>query len=403
MRFDRIVRSILNEGVRLGQEGLNYRAKPEAALKALSDSYNALREYNSQGFGQLEPLARIGEMSKIMKALNTIRYVVTTSNLPEYKIHTKDGETTLSKEALVKNAIKLCANFGDKSKPAFTVPVETNDIDGHPIEVGTKINGSDYRLSLYQDTEDIRKYGGDGGLHQIYKELFPIVGLKHQVFRRREERPDDTEEGEGQRNHVIYYWGENYLPYRTVVKVNKEGKLVAATRLVANEPNPKQGAAFWKTDRMFKQDKATPLSLIGNQGAYDGTILDDKTPAEAMQILQRNDFEQIAKEAQEVIALPEEQKLALYKKQQAYNALPPEQKRDIYIKQNDPYLQAKDQRGRRRYSLNYQPQIKDGYPHFLILSKKPDGRIKVSATSAKQKFQQLYPEGEFQRELYSNR
>jgi len=414
MKFDYLINRLLNEGVHLGiPKNLNYAKRPDQALTALSDAYRAIWNINVRDYNNTEGFSLINKNSEISDELNVIRYVLEKSDHTNFNVNDGGHTVQYSKQDLVKNVLIKLQQLQRKDKPTFVLKKDATNESGQPvtdafgntIPKNTKINSGDYRLSMFQNTQEVKKYGGVEYWHHIFKILLKMVGLQYQVSSRREESEHAaTETGdEAVTSHVIYYWGENFLPYRTVLKVNKDGKIVRHRRLLERDVDPKKGSAFWKTDRMFSRyEKADPIAVIGDKGSYDGTILHDKTPEEIKNILQKSDFPVIIDEVRKILKYDNSQKERLYQKQQAFLALPAEEKIKKYFELMDVYEGALSARGRRRTSLNYVAPEDAFYPFFTIISEK-DGRYIARGVSAEKKFKMLWPESEFEKTLYTNR
>jgi hypothetical protein len=411
MRFNKIVKSLLviNEGYKgipLDSNGkkINYASRPQEALQALSDKYSYLKLFNHADYDSADVMSEISLNGKLSDAAYTIFFVAKASNLDEFSVRNGNRQTKLNKTDLLKNVLKFLQGFGDKNKPPFVVPEDAGlarDADGNVIAAGTELHGSDYRLSIYQDSEDIRKYGGVQSLHHVYKEIFPLLGIRYQPYRRRETRTRE----EDTQNFPVFYWGEDYLPYRTVLKPNAEGKLVSVDRLVQKEIS-KRGAAFWATDQMFGIPKAKPMAYAyAPKTAYEGNVFENKTAEEVKQDLKKADFEPIVKEASELDDFSPKQILALGKNQDKYNSYTAEQKIEIFKQQNKNFNQAKQAskeaaRQGEDKKIKYDPKIT--FPYFSIFKKSKSGKIIRVAASPEAKFKQLYPEEQFP-DLYNER
>jgi hypothetical protein len=403
MKFDYMINKILlAEGANLATgrpEGVKpYEYYPEEALRKLSEAYAFLTTHK----------ASPEETRKAMNYLNIVRYIIQKANNDTFTV----GDEELSKRDLIKDAILGASRFGNKEggkNGKFAVPpverldAPQHDIDGNVIPASTatdrsdRLSGTDYRLSIFLKSQDVRKYGGDSAMHEIYKVLFPYVGLKYQVTTRREE-----EAPEGDRIVEVYWWGENFLPYRTVLKINAQG-LLAKHKKIIKDPyrDEDAGAVLWRTDHLFGMIKARPLSLLGPEGSYEGNIIKNKTGEEILQILRRQNFDKITAEIRKNLTLSDEEKQQLFQKQQAY-----EQRNDkveIYKAMMADY-ETKRIATSRGSAMNYNmPQeFKDVYEPFFTLFRETNGRIMPIGATAKQKFEQLFPREEFG-ELYGKR
>ena len=415
LKFDHIANQLLvNEGVRLGiPKNLNFEKRPEQALSTLSDSYREIMNINVGRYNNADAFGLIALNKEIGEELNVVLYVLKKSNVDNYNVNDGQRDLQLSKEDLVKNVINKLQQLHAKDKPKFPVPSDATNESGEPVHDafgntiprGTELNSGDYRLSMFQNTREVKKWGGVELWHHMFKELLSMLGLQYQVYRRREESKNVTaDEGEDAiTNHVIYYWGENYLPYRTVLKVNKEGKIVRHRRLIEKEVDPKAGSAFWKTDRMFnKYEKADPIAVIGPKGSYDGTILYEKTPEEIKNILQKNDFPVIINEVRSILNMSDDDKRRLYERQQALFAMSPQEKVEKYFELMEVYEGSLRLRGRKRQPLDYTAPEDWFYPFFTVIVEN-NGRYMARGVSAEKKFKLLWPESDFGKTLYTNR
>jgi hypothetical protein len=434
MKFDKIVKKIILEVT--GQtvypdRNATYKLNPENALAKLADAYDFLKNNAPDTYD-----------SNVGNAAMQIALTVRDSNLNSYQVKDGTSTKTIAKSSLLKDVLTFCSNYGNRTfevgpklvipgmeksgkrekapRGPYTVPPAKNEIpllrdkDGDSIPAGTQLAGSDYRLSMYNNTEEIKRHGGIEKLHHVYREIFPILGIRYQEFNRagREARIEGQAAGEPAmdiQSIPVYWWGENFLPYRTVLKV-RDGKVLKVEKM--NEPLTKAAGINWRTDRFGKQEKPRPLVSVGSyKGAYDGDMQYGKTVDEVRRAIQFSDFEPVKKEAEEISNLfkstktdPEAKvKLRdLIRRQEAYNALSPEEKKNLYTKRIKQYNTA--------YAIHppntIRPEIterpEDAYPYFTIFHKDSNGKYKFKAASAEQKFKQLYPESELP-EFYTDK
>lgn len=421
MKFDNLVKQMLSEGVHLGNppEAKKIRT-PDDAQPFVVDAFRQLMNYDYGQYQDFSEFQKISENTKLGKLMNLIRYVFEQFPRDTYMV----GTEQYSKADIIRDILLKTVHLGVKDKkwsaktldrdgddpvtvrhynvgdlayfPVDALSQSVNDVNGNAIDRNERLSGADYRLSIILDTEQIKLYGGVEIFHQLYKSFFPMVGLRLQPYRRTSE---DREEGD-ERNIIIYWWGENYLPYRTALKVNNEGKIVKVGRIIDRELRNDVGAAFWRTDQQFKQRKARPLSLIGPQGAYDGNIVKDKTPEELSEIMESNNFDSVIEETQNLSDLDEPTLEQLYQKQQNYVGLSPEEKMNVYKQQFEEYKKAWQARGTSRRPLRFQVG-EVGFPYFNNIQENDGEYIPVLLT-AEDKFKWLYPENEFP-DLYTER
>lgn len=398
---------LLNEGHLGIPRGLNYKKDPQKAMQELANAYNFIINYDVDGYNNTDAFGLVDKNREIGEKLNVILYVLDASNTNQIQV---DG-VDYNRDDLVKNVLHKMQGFQAKDKNAYVVPRtlahEVHDAEGNPIEPGNAINSGDYRLSMLQNTREIRKYGGVAIWHEIFKHLLPMVGLQHQVYRRREE---SKEAEEGSQSFVVYYWGQNYMPYRVVLKANKEGKIITHARHVpgnAGEVDPKKGYAFWRTDRMFNIEKPIPLAFIDETtGSYDSTLITDEqgNPLDVQQLrrlMLRNDFSIINEEVAKIRGLGNEERAELNRKQQSTLNADPEIKKNKYFEFMKPFKDALMARGRKRVALQYEPDENFFYPFFTMFTER-NGRFFPAATTAEVKFKQIWPEKDFP-ELYTER
>jgi len=234
-------------------------------------------------------------------------------------------------------------------------------------------------------------------MHEIYKVLFPYVGLQYQVTTRREEAPP-----EGENSVEVYWWGENFLPYRTVLKINAQGMLAKHKKVIKNPYEDEDaGAVLWRTDHLFGMRKARPMSLLGPEGSYDGNIIKNKTGEEIIQILRRQNFDKITAEVRGILGLNDQQKRELFERQQAYNQRT--DKVELYKRVMAEYEAQRQSSGRgRAVNFHVLEELKDIYEPFFVLFRENNGRISGMGATPKQKFEQLFPREEFG-EIYGDR
>lgn len=468
MKFDRIVTKIILEvkgETPYPDIKATYTKNPELALSKLKDSYQFLKDYPHDDYNPINTT----ENKKIGNAAMHIALTVRDSNLDTYKV---SDNKTLSKKDLLKNVLIFCQQFGDhvfaprpkiiikdletsgkkeSIEPGpYPVPPATEgkgllkDMYGETIEpgmvrlengniiipprdddgnvkipqgaqkVGTWLSGSDYRLSMYNSTEEIRRHGGITLLHHVYREIFPMLGLRYQEGNRagREARIEGQEEGEAAlpiQSFPVYWWGENYLPYRTALKV-RNNKVVRVERM--NTRNQNAGGINWRTDQFEKVVKPRPLVTVGGyEGPYSGDMQYDKTIDEVRRAIQYSDYDVIRKETADISQLFKDAKTdqaakiklrELILKQEQYQALSPEEKRSIYIKRIKQYNSAYNEYAAHTIRPEITERPEDAYPYFTSFYKNEKGIYKFKAMSAKEKFEELYPPSELP-DLYSNR
>jgi hypothetical protein len=444
MKFDKIAKKILLEVV--GQTAYpdrkaTYSLNPENALAKLASSYDFLKNYRQSKY----KWNNHEENQKISNAAMQIALTVRDSNLNQYVVKDGDRNVTMSKTDLLKSILTLCQNFGrhdfaqqqrliipgietsgkrDETYTAgpYHVPNPTadrpllNDMSGHPIPAGTGLVGSDYRLSMYNDTKEIKRHGGVVGLHYVYREIFPMLGIRYQEYRRsgraaRIEGQAQGEEAADIQSFPVYWWGENFLPYRTVLKV-RNGKVIRVERY--NERHTQEAGINWKTDRVGGSEKPRPLVTVGQyRGPYGGDMQYGKTVDEVRRAIQFSDFEPIKREIADISELFKEAKKSktseaatklrdIIRKQEAYNALSGPEKLELYKKRKQEYSNAYDSFRIHTIRPEIEQRPEDAYPFFTTFYRDSSGKYKFRASSAEQKFKELYPIDQVP-ELYQDR
>ena len=468
MKFDRIVRKIILEvkgRTTYPDSKATYIKNPELALSKLKDAYQYLRDYPHDSYNS----NNTSENKRIGNAAMQIALTVRDSNLDTYQV---GDDRSLPKKDLLKNVLTFCQGFGDHEfaeRPRMTIAgLETSgkrenikpgpypvpaaredrgllkDVNGETIQpgmvrldngnivspsrddegnikiprgatkVGTWLSGADYRLSMYNSTEEIRRHGGIELLHHVYREIFPMLGLRYQEGNRagREARIEGQEEGQAALpigSFPVYWWGENFLPYRTSLKVRNE-RVVRVERM--NNRNQNVGGINWRTDQFEKVVKPRPLVTVGGyEGPYSGDMQYDKTIDEVRRAIQFSDYDVIRKETADISKLFKDAKTSqeakvklrdLILRQEQYKALSPEEKRSLYIRRIKQYSGAYNAYPAHTIRPEITERPEDAYPYFTIIYKDENGKYKFKASSAKDKFEELYPQSELP-DLYSNR
>jgi hypothetical protein len=408
MKFDRLIKQILNEGHLGIPAGINYRKRPDEALQKMAEAYDKLIAYNVNSFNSEDnDNRRVAMAGEIGNLLYIITYVISESNLENYQI----GGEEIPKVTLIRNVLNKMEQFQPNNKPKYPVPEELQhtvpDAFGNPIRPGMELSAGDHRLYILQNKREIKKYGGFDLWQNVYKKLLPLIHLKHQVYRRREESHMAEE---GSQNFVVYYWGQDYMPYRVVLKANKDGKIVTHARHVsgtAGEVNPKKGYAFWRTDHHLGKDKPIPLAFIDQAtGSYDSTLITDEqgnplNVKEIYNLMLRNDFDIIREELVAIRNMSNDERISLNEKQQEMSNAPRDLKVSKYFEFLKPFREALELKGRKRKPLEYVADQEFFFPFFTGFRER-NGNIFPMAMNAEMKFKQNWPQELFP-ELYTER
>jgi hypothetical protein len=451
MKFDKFFKKLLMEAEAYTpwpDEYATSKKNPERAFQKLAECYDFLKNYPHANYDYNNHT----ENNKIAAAAMHIALMVRETNFNEYTVKDNGTDRRISKTNLLKSVLTLCQHFGktefsdvaptreeierkeqlkralgftgkskilkdptkrpypvppaEEGRPALTdmngriIPPGTTNANGQ--KVGTWLSGTDYRLSMYNDAEEVRKHGGISAFHHVYREIFPMLGIRYQEHGRAGRLARIEGQGVGEaatdiQSIPVYWWGENYLPYRTVLKV-RDGKVVRVERY--NRNYNKVAGINWRTDQFSKVQKPRPLVTVGaHEGAYGGDMHYGKTIEEVRRAIQFANFDPIRKEVEEISELWKKRKkdkqaahkLRDYIRNQInYDAKTPEEKRAIYLERITEFNE------KRKYAL-------DAKPFFVIFETNPDGTIKKwKAASAEQKFKHLYPINEVP-DLYQDR
>jgi hypothetical protein len=452
MKFDKIVRTILLERLyhndTFGKS--SYIKEPEQALLALDKAYDYLKKYDVARYNHSLSPSSNPENNKLGDALTTITLVIKDSNLNTYTINKKN----VSKETLIKSVLKLSSQFGQtefeteknqhaankknlvdsdlykslqkdsqrgrgknaisEKGPYIVSGANYPDMDGNNIPDGEQLSGSDYRLSIFvKSGVQLAKHGGIPIFNECYKTLFPMIGLRFQPYNKADAAAKNLEEFQNVEYVTLYWWGENSLPFRSLITVS-DG-------FVRSVPTPNQevkvGLIQFTSDQVAGHKKARPLSQIGHltvAGAAHGDVIEGVRVGdpigEVKDKMESEDFAPILKEKNEINELLQKGKDGdldarkkindAFERQKAYQQLIADGKwqeiKKIYddrINQywsiyNDP---ERFQNNARRPNLTEETSAVNGWPFFHVFKKQPNGKFKPVPASAKDKYELLYP------------
>lgn len=444
MKFDRIVKKILLEDLYHNDTfGISsYSKEPEEALNTLNKAYEFLKDYNVANYNHSIPIEKNPENKNIINAVEAITIIIRDSNLNTFNI----GGENVDKVTLTKNVIELASRFGQTIFPeqdeddeekrrikASLAGIETKrkskrdkspyivqtgdypDINGDPIPAGTELSGSDYRLCIFAKSgPQLRQHGGIPKIQECYKYLFPIVGVRYQPYNKADEAAKNLEDFSNLEYETLYWWGENSLPYRSLITVSNGH--------VRSVPTPEQeekvGLIQFTSDKVAGHKKARPFSQIGDRllvGAPHGDVIEGVRVGdpieEVKEKMESADFEPIRREKKEIDESWEKAKKGdRQAKQRFKDALENHKKYLELIKNgnwkeiekiyeerikhywaayNDPEKYPGNQR---RPPLVQETSVQDGWPFFHIFEDLGNGKFgKPQPVSAKVKYEFLYP------------
>lgn len=445
MKFDRLINKLLLERLqKYSKFGISsYVKDPEQALKTLDIAYKFLKDYNLNDYNyKISPQKNTNQNAPIIDAIQAITVIIIDSNLDTYRV---DG-ANMDRNTLIKNVIKLASRFGQTefgttaeqdeekartkralgkidSKKSFNnerypYPVDGGnypDMDGNPIPDGELLSGTDYRLYIFAKSGiQVRLHGGIDKIQECYKELFPIIGIRYQPYGKGDKAAKNLEDFGNLQYETLYWWGENSLPYRSLITVS-DGFVRSVP--VPGQTQPKVGLIQFTSDKVAGRKKARPFSQIGDNvlvGAPHGDVIEgvrNGDPIDQVKAkMESMDFDPIRKEKKEVDELWQAAKNGnaeakqrfkdALERHKEYQKLVEEGNSQEIIKiyenrikhywkvYNDPEKYPNNQK---RPPLNQETSIQDAWPFFHIF-KKVNGKYgKPLPCDAKTKYEFLYP------------
>ena len=443
MKFNRIISKILLETLQhpttFGKS--SYTQDPEESLATLQKAYDFLKNYDMAKYNHKLPIGQNKEDRNIIDAVESITVIMRDSKLNTYRL----GNKNVNREQLAKDVIRLASRFGQTDFTAAPKnhellaamgPIETrkkvntkkgcymvttagnSDLDGNPIQIGTALKGSDYRLSTFVDSKSIKNYGGIPKLHECYLELFNIVGLRWQPYRRSSKGAERLRGVEDMKEEPIYWWGENCLPYRSLI-TTLNGIVRKVPRPGDEDNQDPKGGIQWTTDRIAGLEKPRPFSIIGDQklaGAVHGEPVEGvfnygKSLAEIKNKMESSDFDPIRKEHDEIQDLKKRAKdgdedalqilddaLERHKKyEQLVESGNSKEIIRIYKERASKYFSVYNDPNKFKINARRPPLVEetkpdDAWPYFHIFQKNPaNKKYKLVPTNAQRKYEFLYP------------
>jgi len=451
MKFDKIVRTILLEA-RLGYPetfgNSSYKKDPEQALLSLNKAYDFLKKFDVAGYNHSLPNSP--QDGKLGDALLTITKVIEDSNLDTYNVDRRN----VNKNDLIKSTIKLASQFGqtefqteknehaqrkrsveytefaremkkeggkrkntiNEKGPYIVQPEdgEQHDIDGNIIPVNEPLSGTDYRLSIFRKTgPQIRMAGGLATFHYCYEILLPMIGVRFQPAHKGAESVKHLPEFQNIEYETLYWWGENSLPFRSLITVS-DG-FVKSVPTPGN--TPRSGLIQFNTDQKGSVRKARPFCQIGKlvttgvahgdaiQGVHVGDPIDEvKTKMESGDfdpiVKELNEIKELRREAAAGDAAAKKRIVDAYARQKAYSKLIADgnwqEIKKIYDKRANHYWSVyndpeKYKEHSRRGLLTDETSDPEGWPFFHLFKQQPRGGYKPVPVQAKEKYEFLYP------------